>query len=128
MVKNKRRAVPVKRKFIKAMKSLQDMPKRKQRIAAVNASNEFIRDVGRFMKKIQKRPGLVMKAAHRKILQRNKKKLRKLIHAKTPVTEKRLILAQKGGIIPALIPIVCAIIGAAGTIGASATHAAISKR
>ena len=33
----------------------------------------------------------------------------------------------QGGIVPALIPLIAAGIGALGTVGASATHAAISR-
>ena len=40
---------------------------------------------------------------------------------------KRLILAQKGGFLSVLVPIIVAIISAAGGIGAAATSAAILK-
>ena len=115
-----------KNKFKKAVFRLHRMTPLTQRSKVVGASDEFIRDVSGFMSKIRKRPELV-KASHRKTLQKHKKVLKKLIHAKTPIATKRLILSQKGGIIPALIPIIAAIVGAAGSIGASAAHAAILK-
>ena len=125
---NKRRVkrLQIKNKFKKAVFHLHRMTPLTQRSKVVGASNEFIRDVSGFMSKIRKRPDLV-KASHRKTLQKHKKVLKKLIHAKTPIAAKRLILSQKGGIIPALIPIIAAIIGTAGSVGASAVHAAIVK-
>ena len=120
------KAFPVKRKFATAMKQLKRMKAAKQRLAVTGASKEFIRDVSNFMTKIRKRPQTV-KASHQKILKRHSKKLRKLIHAKTPIESKRLILSQKGGIIPALIPVICALIGAGGGIAGAATSAAIIK-
>ena len=115
-----------KNKFKKAVFRLHRMTPLTQRTKVVGASDEFIRDISGFMSKIRKRPDLV-KASHRKTLQKHKTALKKLIHAKTPIGAKRLILSQKGGIIPALIPIIAAIIGTTGSVGASAVHAAIVK-
>ena len=120
------KAIPVKRKFATAIKKLQRMKVAKQRLAVNDASNEFIRDVSSFMSKIRKRPQAV-KASHQKILKRHSRKLRKLIHAKTPIKSKRLILSQTGGIFPALVPIFSAIVAATGGIAGAATSAAILK-
>ena len=120
------KAIPVKRKFATAIKKLKQMKAAKQRSSVIGASNEFIRDVSNFMTKIRKHPQTV-KASHRKILKRHSKKLRKLIHAKTPIESKRMILSQTGGILPALIPVICALIGAGGGIAGAATSAAIIK-
>lgn len=125
--KGKRKKIKVKRKFKNAISRLKTMTARQKRTAALGASNEFLHDISRFFKKLRKRPDLVTKSKHRRILKRHKSKLRKLVHAKTTMNDKRRILAQKGGILPALIPILVAGIGAVGGIGASATHAAISK-
>lgn len=116
----------VKRKFANAMLRMRKMKRAKQRTLVEGASNEFIRDVSGFIKRVRHRPDLV-KGSHRKVLRRHKKKLQRLIHAKTPIKKKRRILLQKGGIIPALIPIICAIIGAGGAVGAGAASAAIMK-
>lgn len=118
--------IPVKKKFAQAISRLQRMKAKNQRSAVVGASNEFIRDVSGFMNKMRRRPDLV-KTSHRKILKRHGKKLQSLVHAKTPLNRKRLILVQKGGIFPALIPIIVALIGAGGGIGAAATSAAIIR-
>ena len=129
IVKRKRKDVikiPVKRKFVNAMKRLRQMKAAKQRAAVLGASNEFIRDVTGFMSKLRNQPHLV-KTSHRNVLNKHRQKLRKLIHAKTPLENKRLILSQTGGIFPALIPIICALIGAGGGIAGAATSAAIIK-
>ena len=120
------RKIPVKKKFADAIKRLKRMKTSNQRAAALGASNEFIRDVSAFMSKLRKQPDLV-KGSHRNVLKRHSLKLRKLIHAKTPLEKKRMILSQTGGILPALIPIIVAIIGAGGGIASAATSAAIIK-
>ena len=120
----------VKRQFRRAVNHLQRMSPVKQRTAVVGASNKFIRDMSGFLSKIRSKGDLV-KPSHRKILRRHRKKLKKLVNPKTSIARKRLILSQKGGIVPALIPIIVALIGAGGGVAASAAggaaHAAISK-
>lgn len=118
--------IAVKKKFVQAISRLRRMKPKKQRTTVVGASNEFIRDVSGFMGKMRRRPDLV-KSSHRKVLKKYQKKLQKLVHAKTPMNKKRLILVQKGGIIPFLIPIIVALIGAGGGIAGAATSAAIIK-
>lgn len=126
--------IKVKGKFQNAIQRLKHMQPKKQRAAALQSSNEFIRDISGFLSKVRKRPDLLTNKRHQKILTRHRLKLRKLVHAKTPLNVKRRILSQtgkglsqSGGILPFLIPIIVAIIGAGGTVGAAATHAAISK-
>ena len=119
--------VKAKKKFIKSISYLRRLKPQKQREMMLNSSNEFIRDISSFLAKIRKRPDLVT-AKHRKVLKKHRNKLRKLVHAKTGVQSKRLILSQKGGIIPFLIPIITAVIGGASSIAAGATTAAILKR
>ena len=117
----------VKGKFKDAISRLKRMNPINQRNAALASSDEFIRDISGLFSKVRGRPDL-LKAQHRNVLKRHRLKLKKLVHAKTPVSTKRLILAQKGGILPLLVPIITALIGAGGAIGGAATHAAISKR
>ena len=81
----------VKRKFVNAMKKLKGMKASKQRTAVLGASTEFIRDVSGLMSKLRKQPQLV-NTSQRKVLKTHRSKLRKLIHAKTPINNKRLIL------------------------------------
>ena len=118
--------IPVKQRFVHAMKRIKGMKAMKQRTVALGASKDFIRDVSNFMSKVRNQPQLV-KASHRNVLNKHRIKLRKLIHPKTPIKNKRLILSQTGGILPALVPIICALIGAGGGIAGAATSAAIIK-
>ena len=117
-------------KFKQAALKLNGMSAERRRLATVSASNSFIRDVSSAMSKLRKRPHLV-KSAHQKVLRKHRKKLQQLVNPKVSIAKKRLILTQKGGIIPALIPVIVAAIGALGTatagIGGAAVHAAISK-
>ena len=84
------RKIVVKRRFFNAMKRLKQMKAPKQRAAVLGASNDFIRDVSTFMSRLRKQPDLV-KGSHRKVLQKHRLKLRKLIHAKTPLENKRMM-------------------------------------
>ena len=118
----------VKKQFKSAMTQLRRMSPAKQKAAMVGASDKFIKDISQFVKRIRKKPHLV-KPSHQKLLKRYKHKLRSLVHAKTPVNKKRLILYQHvgGQLIAVLVPIICAIVGAGGTIGGSAVAAKIMK-
>lgn len=98
----------------------------KQRATVLSASDRFIHDFTKFLRNIRNK-GHLMKPSHRRILKKHRNKLRKLVKANTPMNMKRLILTQKGGIVPFLIPLAVAMIGAAGTVGASAAGAAIMK-
>lgn len=117
-------------RFKRAMFTLKRLPPEKRRLATIGASNVFIRDVSNALKKIRSRPHLV-KGKFRQVLQKHRNKLRRLVSPKVSINKKRSILTQKGGIVPALIPVVCAAIAAAGTtaagVGGAAVHAAISK-
>ena len=120
------RKIRTKRKFVNAIKRLKGMKKDAQLKAVLGASNEFIKDLSVYIRQLRRRPDLV-KASHRKVLKKHGTKLRKLIHAKTPIHQKRLILMQSGGIFPFLIPVITAVLSAGGAIGAAATSAAILK-
>ena len=76
--------IPVKQRFVHAMKRIKGMKAMKQRTVALGASKDFIRDVSNFMSKVRNQPQLV-KASHRNVLNKHRIKLRKLIHAKTPI-------------------------------------------
>ena len=119
--------VYVKSKFKKAMFKLRRMSKQRQRKIVAQASPEFIKDVGIFLSKIRTEPHLIRNAKHRRQLKRQRSKLLRLVNPHVSVEKKRRILLMRGGIVPFLIPIICAGIGAAGTVGAAATSAAIMK-
>ena len=132
-----------KKQFVKAMFSLAKMSEQKQREAATQASPQFIKDLCKVLSNLRNHPEL-LNAKQRKRIQPHINKLRKLIHSKTSMAKKRLILSQsisgahakapfskrpiqKGGILPILIPIICASIAGGTTIAASAVGAAIMK-
>ena len=121
-----KRKILVKRKFFNAVQALRKMKPKEQRKRTQNASKEFIDDITTFLKRLRRMPHLV-KNRHRKVLKKLGKSLRKLVNKGTSVESRRKILLQRGGIIPFLIPIICASIGAAGAVGASAAGAAIMK-
>ena len=118
--------IKVKRKFYKALHSLRQMKPKEQRMRASNASKEFVKDVSKVMNQIRTRPHLVANK-HRKILKRYKRPLRQLVKRNTSLARKRQLLLLRGGILPFLVPIICASIAAAGSVGASAAGAAIMR-
>lgn len=118
--------IQVKGKFYNALQSLRRMKAKEQRMRASNASREFIKDVSKVMRQIRTKPHLVSNK-HRKILKRYKKPLRQLIKRNSSLARQRKVLLLRGGILPFLVPIICASIAAAGSVGASAAGAAIMR-
>ena len=127
MAKRKKSKMTVKKKFKNAMFKLRRMGKKKQQNVIAGASREFIKDISAHLSKIRRQPKLVKKIKHRRQLKKYRGKLRRLVNPQVSLEKKRNILLMKGGIAPFLIPIICASIGAAGTVGAAATGAAIAK-
>lgn len=125
--KVKKSKMTVKKKFKNAMFKLRHMSKKKQQNVVAGASKEFIKDISKHLSKIRSKPHLVKNSKHRKQLKRHRAKLQRLVNPQVSLDKKRKILLMKGGIIPFLIPIICASIGAAGTVGAAAAGAAIAK-
>ena len=119
--------IPVKRKFLNAIGHLRRMSAPAQRVSIAKASNAFINDLTKVLKHLKKRPHLVT-TLHKRKLKVIKSRLRKLIHPKTSMVKKRNILMQRGGIIPVLIPIIAAAIGAAGSVASGAVTAAIMRK
>ena len=116
----------VKQKFYSAIKKLHRLKANQQRAAVSGASKEFLDDISKTLRRLKTVPH-ILSAKHKNTLKRHRQKLRRLVHAKTPTNTKRRILMQKGGFISILVPILSAIIAAAGGIGAAATSAAIIK-
>ena len=96
-------------KFKRAALKLNRMSAERRRLAAVSASNSFIRDVSSAMSKLRNRPHLV-NASHQKVLWKHRKKLQRLVNPKVSITKKRLILSQKGGFLSLLVPIIATVI------------------
>ena len=126
-VANRRKGnLQVKTKFKRAVMSLRRMKANNQRQAVAGASNAFIKDVSSVMNRIRNNPHTVS-AKHKKVIKRHRKLLRKLVNKNTSIAAKRKILLQKGGIVPFLIPIICASIGAAGSVAGAAVASAVGS-
>jgi len=119
--------IKVKRKFVKALQHLRRMKPEQQRLRTAMASKDFIKDVTDIMKRMRTKPHLVKSKKQKRYLQKHKKSLRRLVRKGSSVNQQRKILLQRGGILPFLIPIILAAVGATGSIGASAVGAAIMK-
>jgi len=124
---SKKGKLRVKRKLYKALQSLRRMKPKTIHARLRVASKEFVKDIANVMSRLRSRPNLVPKPKDRRTLQKYKKSLRRLTSKGPSVEKKRKILLQRGGILPLLIPIICASIGAAGTVGAAAVGAAVMK-
>lgn len=136
------KAIHKKQKFTNAIRHLKKMSPKRQREIVWKSSNKFIKDFSDVLSKLRNHPEMVS-AKHRKQLSQHQDKLRKLVNKKTPIAQKRAILAQdgthakrsmslkssgqKGGVFPLLIPVITALIGAGGAIAAGATTAAVAK-
>jgi len=124
---SKKGKLHVKPKLYKALQSLRHMKPNAIRSRVRVASKEFVKDVANVMSRLRKSPHLVPNPKDRRKLLKHRKALRRLTSKSPSVENKRKILLQRGGILPFLIPIICATIGAAGTVGAAAAGAAVMK-
>ena len=98
-------------KFNRVMKRLKQMNSNQQRQALTMANDAFIRQLSNQVKKLRH---INLNAPLRKKVQRQKKKLQKLVLPKTSIRTKRKMLTQRGGFLPLLIsalPAVGAMVG-----------------
>ena len=81
------------------------------------ANNQFIR---KFCTHIKKLRHAKLNKSQRKVLQANKATLRKLANGKVSLKSKRKMLSQRGGFLPALIPLIASVAAPAiqGIVGA----------
>ena len=121
--------VRVSSRFHQAMLQLKHMKGDYRKHALARANDRFIRDLSQVTGKVRKHPPDLSKVNPRLMrrLQFQRKQFRSFANKKTSLKKKRRLLTQKGGIFPALIPIICAAIASAGSIGGAAVDAAISK-
>lgn len=121
--------VSVSPEFRKAMNELKRMKGGSRRAALVRANDKFVRDLSHVLGKVRNNPPDLSKVNPRLLrrLRLQRKRFQTFVNKKTSIKKKRRIITQKGGIFPALIPIICAAIGAAGTVGGAAAGAAIAK-
>lgn len=116
-----------KESFIHAVQALNRLSPSRQKQEVKVASNKFIHHLCSATCKLRRCNKLRLSPKMKRDFKRYGPKLRALTKQRTSIHKKRMILTQKGGILPFLVPIIVAGIGAAGGVGAAATHAAISK-
>lgn len=119
-----RRRRCVSSKLVLTLKKLRTLPLLEQRRQLQLANPKFVRDLSTATRKARYAN---ISPALRKKLKRHRKALRTFANPRVSVSRKKRVLTQRGGIFPLLVPAIVAAIGAAGSIGAAATHAAISK-
>ena len=109
--KNKKKKKPT--KFHIALTKLRKL-NRAQQIQAMKMSNDaFIRQFSNHIKRLRHAP---LSPAMKKRLQRQQKKLRKLVNARTSLQVKRKMLTQRGGFLPLLFAALPAIGSMVGSI------------
>lgn len=116
--RNKRKAkrskksgkLTVKKKFSAAINKLRRLKCNQQRTAVSGASNEFINDISKTLRRLKTTPNLVS-SKHKRSIRKHKSKFKRLAQAKTTLKAKRRILTQKGGFLPFLIPLLGTVIG-----------------
>ena len=125
--------VCVSKNFYHAMQTLKRM-KGKRRVKALNNANDnFIKDLSSTLSKVRHQPPNILHTNPNLLrrIQFQRQALQRFSNKSTSMKAKRKMVKQKGGIIPALIPIIAAGIGALGAVGSgvggAAVHAAISK-
>ena len=121
-----RRRVVNKHGIVKSLAKLKAMKESSRKKALLSANRPFIQDLSSAVRRLR-HSNMPVSAAQKKAISKHTAFLRKMADPRISYRSKRKTLVQKGGIAPALIPLIAAAIGAAGTVGASAAHAAISK-
>ena len=99
----------VKKKFYEAIKKLHRLKGSQQKAAVSGASNEFINDISKTLRRLKCAPNLVSSKFKRRI-GKQRSKFKRLSQANTTLKAKRRILTQKGGFLPLLIPLLGTVI------------------
>lgn len=99
----------VKRKFYEAIKKLHRLKANQQRAAVSGASNEFVNDISKLLRRLKTSTNLIS-SKHRRGIKKQRLKFKRLAQAKSTVKAKRRILTQKGGFLPFLIPLIGSVI------------------
>lgn len=99
------------------LQKLKSLPKAHKCEAMKLANDQFIRKFCTHVKKLRHVP---LRSSQRKILASNRAALKKLVNNKVSLKSKRRILSQRGGFLPALIPLIASVAGPAlqGIMGA----------
>ena len=111
-------------KLLSALLRLRKLPPSEQQRQLQLANSKFILDLCTAARKAR---FVNAKPAIRKKVRHHRKTIRKFLNRRTSVHKKKQLLTQRGGIAPFLIPLIVAAIGGASSVGAAATHAAVSR-
>ena len=95
-------------KFDQALIRLRKLKRDQQSKAMSFANKSFI---NQFCNKVKKLRHKKISPKDAKVLRRNSLKLKKLVSKKTSFSKKRKMLSQRGGFLPALLPLLAPVIG-----------------
>ena len=95
--------------FHRALHRLKKLKPAHQSQAIGMANNAFIRQMCAHVKKLRYNKKVTPKSAQR--LKRHRTKLRQLVSARTSIDKKRKLLSQRGGFLPALLPLLISTVG-----------------
>ena len=95
--------------FRRALHRLRKLKPTHQSKAIGMANNAFIRQMCSHVKKLRYNKKVASKSAKR--LKRHRTKLRQLVSARTSIDKKRKLLSQRGGFLPALLPLLLSAVG-----------------
>lgn len=113
-------------KLTKALHRLCKLPREEQRRQLQLANEKFVNDLSSATRKLRY-ARLKLSPSMRKKLKQHRKALHTFMNGRVSAQRRKQVLTQRGGIAPFLVPIIVAALGATGSIGAAATHAAISR-
>ena len=128
--RKKGKKIRVSSSFQKAVTQLKRMKGNRRRLALAHANDKFIRHLSNTVGKIRHSPPVALMTKNPRLWRRiqfQRKALQSFANRKTSIKTKRKIVKQKSGIIPALIPLICAGITAAGGVASAGVGAAIAK-
>ena len=104
-------------KFVQTLRKVKSLPNAHKYQAMRMANNNFVRKFCVHVKKLKHKK---LRPSQRKVLAANRSKLRKLANSKVSLKSKRKMLTQRGGFLPALIPLIASVAAPAlqGIVGA----------
>ena len=100
-------------KFAQTLDKLRRLPRAKQYQAVRVANNKFLQKIADTLNKIRRAK---VSAKMRQRLRQKAPELRAMVSKRTPLSKKRQILTQRGGILPLLMGLIPAIGSIAGSI------------
>ena len=103
--------------FLQTLQKLKSLPNAHKYQAMRMANDNFVR---KFCTHVKKLRHTKLHPSQHKVLTVNRAKLRKLANSKVSLKSKRKMLTQRGGFLPALIPLIASVAGPAlqGIMGA----------